>query len=99
VRLRPLSCHVLAEGRLKKACFLSAHKYASRASRFRPKVPEDRALKPKPVSLEADGLVKRYGGRAVVDGVAARRGRFRDRLDGGCRHRSRGHVRTVVGRS
>jgi ATP-dependent Clp protease protease subunit len=34
------------------------------------RAPEAPARKPKQVSLEADGLVKRYGGRAVVDGVA-----------------------------
>src|SRR6202166_4161778 len=34
------------------------------------KTPEAPASKAKQVSLEADGLVKRYGGRAVVDGVA-----------------------------
>jgi lipopolysaccharide export system ATP-binding protein len=34
------------------------------------KPPETPAPKAKQVSLEADGLVKRYGGRAVVDGVA-----------------------------
>src|SRR5712671_6336653 len=34
------------------------------------KPPEIPAPKAKQVSLEADGLVKRYGGRAVVDGVA-----------------------------
>src|SRR5213079_3357553 len=34
------------------------------------KPPEAPTPKAKQVSLEADGLVKRYGGRAVVDGVA-----------------------------
>src|SRR5260370_6210490 len=34
------------------------------------KPPEIPAPEAKQVSLEADGLVKRYGGRAVVDGVA-----------------------------
>src|SRR3974377_1696914 len=35
-----------------------------------PKLPEGPAPKARQVSLEADGLVKRYGGRAVVDNVA-----------------------------
>src|SRR6195256_607192 len=34
------------------------------------KAPEAPASTTKQVSLEAEGLVKRYGGRAVVDGVA-----------------------------
>jgi lipopolysaccharide export system ATP-binding protein len=34
------------------------------------KAPEAQVPKPKQISLEAEGLVKRYGGRAVVDNVA-----------------------------